>query len=138
MDIANKTASWPFIDPLVSVRVMDVFLMVNDFVLCSFFSILGMITNTMNIIVYYKMGFSESSNVSFMALSVFDFLVSLVSFVPKLLFTPVLRGTATVIVYMVGKLIFVTVGGSSMMTALISIERCLCVLFPLKVSSTTI
>ncbi|RUS74385.1 hypothetical protein EGW08_017866 [Elysia chlorotica] len=139
---ANQATSAPgyFVKPLVSVAVMDMFSVVNGFGLCSLLSFLGVFTNIANIIVYARMGLSETSNINFLALSVLDFFVSLVTFFLKFLYSPVLRSLSTGpitthISMSLSPAMMSTVGASAMMTALISTERCLCVVFPLKVKT---
>ncbi|RUS76950.1 hypothetical protein EGW08_015299 [Elysia chlorotica] len=136
----NQTGrgSCTLLDPLVSVALMDIFLMVNDFVLCSLLSFLGVFTNIANIVVYARMGLSETSKINFLALSVLDFFVSLVTFFLKFLYSPVLKHLSTGpittrISTSLSPPMLCTIGASAMMTALISTERCLCVVFPLKV-----
>ena len=134
----NRTESGLYVKPLVSFAVLDMFSIVNDFALCAFISLFGVFTNTANIIVYSRMGFSESSNINFFALSLIDFLVSLVTWLLKLLYSPVFKElstgpTTTMVAVALSPAMMVTVCGSAMTTALISTERCLCVVFPLKV-----
>ncbi|RUS70874.1 hypothetical protein EGW08_021363 [Elysia chlorotica] len=136
----NETVNGPHIKPLVSFAVLDMFSLVNDFALCAFISLFGVFTNTANIIVYSKMGFSESSNINFFALSLVDLCLSLVTFLLKLFYSPVLRElssgvTTTMVAISLSPAMMVSVCGSAMMTALISTERCLCVVFPLKIKT---
>ncbi|RUS74383.1 hypothetical protein EGW08_017864 [Elysia chlorotica] len=136
----NTTETVSYIQPLVSYAVMDMFLIVNDFALGCSISLLGVFTNTANIIVYYKMGLSESSNINFLALSVTDFFVSIITFFMKFMYNPVLRELSTgpittIVSTSLSPASLCAVGGSAMMTALISTERCLCVVFPLKVKT---
>ncbi|KAK3745308.1 hypothetical protein RRG08_014456 [Elysia crispata] len=138
MVYGNTTGSGAFVEPLVSVAVMDMFSLVNDFFLCSFISCFGIFTNTANIIVYSRMGLSESSNINFLALSVLDFLVSFITFFLKFMYSPILRDlstgpTTSMIAASLSPAMLCVVGASAMMTALISTERFLCVVFPLKV-----
>ena len=137
----NRTGSGEFLKPLVSVAIMDIFSVVNGFVLSSFISCLGIFTNTANIIVYSRMGLSESSNINFLALWVIDFFVSFVTFFLKFLYSPILRDLSTgpmtsTISTSLGPIMLCAVGASAMMTALISTERFLCVVFPLKVRNS--
>ena len=134
----NRTESGPHVKPLVSIDVLDLFSIVNDFALCSFLSLFGVVSNTANIIVYSRIGFSESSNINFLALSVIDLLVSLVTFFLKMFYSPVFSNlrtgpTTSMVALTLSPAMMVTVCGSAMMTTLISTERCLCVVFPLKV-----
>ena len=142
-DLANNTnivILWPFVRPLVSYAILNIFLLVNDFALCCFISLFGVFTNILSIIVFCKMGFSEISNLNFLALSVFDFMVSLVTFLSRTLFSPIMRGHSEVAMIMhvstaISLSMIVFQCGSAVITALISTERCVCVVFPLKVSA---
>ncbi|KAK3737935.1 hypothetical protein RRG08_028559 [Elysia crispata] len=136
----NRTESGPHVKPLVSIDVLDLFSIVNDFALCSFLSLFGVVSNTANIIVYSRIGFSESSNINFLALSVIDLLVSLVTFFLKMFYSPVFSNlrtgpTTSMVALTLSPAMMVTVCGSAMMTTLISTERCLCVVFPLKIKT---
>ena len=138
MAIDNRTGSGSRVTPLVSFAVMDMFSVVNGFALTSIISIFGIFTNTANIIVYCRMGLSESSNINFLALSVIDFFVSFITFFLKLFFSSYLRQLSTgPVTFMIsnslGPAMLVAVGGSALMTALISTERWFCVVFPLQV-----
>ena len=140
MDSPNATSLIPIIRPLVGLAFMDILFIDNVFGFTLPFSLLGVSTNIANIIVYYQIGLSESSNVNFFTLSVFDFFVSLTSFISRLLYSPFLRDLSTgpLTTYMAHCLSHawvVVTCGSVMMTALISTERCVCVVFPLKVRS---
>ncbi|RUS70873.1 hypothetical protein EGW08_021362 [Elysia chlorotica] len=133
----NRTEGGSHIKPLVSYELLDTFSIVNDFALCSSVSLFGIFSNIANVIVYSKIGFAESSNINFLALSVIDFLVSVVTFFLKIFYSPVLRGlstgpTTSILAIGLSPAMMVTVGASAMMTALISAERCLCVVFPLR------
>ena len=138
MDSPNTTSLAPIIRPLVSLALMDILFIANFFGFILPFSLLGVSTNIANIIVYYQIGLSESSNVNFFTLSVFDFFVSLTSFLSRLLYNPILRDLSTgplttYIAHCLSHTWIVVTCGSAMMTALISTERCVCVVFPLKV-----
>ena len=138
MDSSNSTSTWPQIAPLISIAMLDTILLLSDMIFCCSVSLLGVFTNLTNIFVFSKMGFSESSNMSFLALSVFDFLVSFSAFVSKTVFSSFLRGLSIgpeliLLSSILAFMMVVATGGSAMMTALISTKRCLCVVFPLKV-----
>ena len=138
MDLSNKTMKWPQITPLVSVAILDIVLFVGNVAFCCTISFAGVFTNLANIIVFTKMGFSESSNINFFALSAFDLFISLVQLLSKFIYSFFLRGVNSepvlnVVTSTLTYLMWVAIGGSAMITALISTERCLCVLFPLQV-----
>ena len=139
MDSPNATSLAPIIRPLVSLAMMDILSIAIAFGFTLPFSMLGVFTNMANIIVYYQIGLSESSNINFFTLSVFDFFVSLISFTQILLYSPFLRDLSTgplttYIAHCLSHAWIVVTCGTTMMTALISTERCVYVVFPLKVS----
>ncbi|KAK3782278.1 hypothetical protein RRG08_046389 [Elysia crispata] len=72
----QQSTERPQIAPLVSVAILETFLLVVNFAVCCSVSLMGIFTNLANIIVFSKMGFSVNSNMPFLALSVFDLLVS--------------------------------------------------------------
>ena len=133
MDSSNSTSTWPEIAPFISIATLETFLLVNDMILSCSVSLIGVFTNLTNIIVFSKMGFSESSNMSFLALSVFDLIVSFSAFASKVIYSR-FGLELTIMGSIFAFTMVVATGGSAMMTALISTERCLCVVFPLKVS----
>ena len=142
MDLHNKTQIWSIVTPLISYALLETFFLFNFFLLTGPMCLLGIFTNIANIIVYCKMGFSETSNVNFLVLSGFDLFVSLISLVARGLMNPLLRQLSNwpVLNYMShahSYAMIVVISGSAMMTALISTERCVCVVFPLKVRRKT-
>ncbi|RUS73887.1 hypothetical protein EGW08_018357 [Elysia chlorotica] len=142
MDNNNNTiASWHTIKPLLSLAAIDILSYIIYFTITAPVSLLGIFTNIANVIVYCKMGFSESSNAHFLALAVFDFFFSLIQLMMRTLYNPVFKGlhNRALLMYLSHCLshgLYVMVGGSAMMTALIATERCVCVVFPLKVKSS--
>ncbi|GFO45683.1 peptide receptor gpcr [Plakobranchus ocellatus] len=103
------------------------------------FNIAGIISNILNIVVLAKLGYSEPSNISLTALAASDLTCAVLSIWNGLCFLPPFRDS---------NLPFDTINVSSLtgaflwayltrtsawITAFISLERCLCVLMPLKV-----
>ncbi|RUS85709.1 hypothetical protein EGW08_006503 [Elysia chlorotica] len=135
--VANHTEPWA---PLLSDAALDLFSFVMFMIISCPSCCLGIVTNIANIVVYTKMGFSESSNVNFLALSVFDFLASVTILAMRTLYIPYFKGLANAalaryISHCLSHAIYVVIGGSAMMTALIAVERCICVVFPIKVKT---
>ena len=97
----------------------------------------GTAGNIVNIIVYIKMGFAESTNISLMALACSDLGVVVTAIGTELVFfLPVVEGVSiapevsfTLVAF--PHLILTRV--SALITAFISLERYLCVLLPLKI-----
>lgn len=140
LDLRNVTTSFRLITPFFSLEFMHLFYILNFFVFNIPLSALGMSTNFANIIVYFKMGFTESSNMNFFALAVFDFIFSLISVVGALFINPLIShlSIAPLLGHIgqgLGRAVFFCNSGSAMLTAMISAERCFCVVFPLKVKT---
>ncbi|GFR59989.1 chemosensory receptor A [Elysia marginata] len=134
----NGSSNILVVTSLVSYALLDSFIMVDDFMITFPMSLLGVFTNIANAIVFCKLGFSDNSNVNFLALSVFDFFVSVISFVTRVLLCPLLRHlsiepTMRYIAHCLSHALIIVTCGGAMMTALIALERCVCVVFPLKV-----
>ena len=129
----------PFVTPLVSYRVYLLFALVNDHFLACSISLFGMFTNSANIAVFLRMGFAESTNISFFALSIIDLLICFYTFTGKLLYSYwlyTLHGNYKTREAGHGStfIAFATTGVGAWVTAIISLERCFCIMFPLKVS----
>ena len=135
VDMDNSSATfWPAVAPMVNADVLSIIMIAGDIALSCPVSVLGVFTNLVNVIVYSKMGFSESSNNHFLTLSSYGLLVSIFSFLTKLFYSRFVN-FPVYIVDGIAFLFFIPLCGSTMMTALISTERCICVVFPLKVKN---
>ncbi|GFS03353.1 chemosensory receptor A [Elysia marginata] len=141
--MANVTDPGQGILPIVSFYVYTIFSQVNGVFLVNSFSLLGIVSNTANIIVYVKMGLSETANISLLALSTCDLIVSICLLLsincvnPLLLAITQLPSGASLkeITYAVTSVMYNSLGLGACVTAILSAERCLCVIFPLKVKS---
>ncbi|KAK3788685.1 hypothetical protein RRG08_042336 [Elysia crispata] len=130
----------PSLIPLVSFRIYTLFALVNDHLLTCSISFFGIFTNSANIAVFLKMGFAESTNISFFALSIIDLLISAYTLIGKLLYSPWLyslhRNYQTIEGgHGISFVMFATTGVGAWVTAIISLERCFCIMFPLKVKT---
>ncbi|KAK3771347.1 hypothetical protein RRG08_054793 [Elysia crispata] len=101
---------------------------------------LGTFTNTANICVYLKIGLSGPTNICFFTLSIIDLLVSVGAVLNQLTYNLPLSAMklpsgAPVSEIGLGSLftLYPCLGCSAWMTAILSIERCLCISAPLKV-----
>ncbi|GFR59739.1 peptide receptor GPCR [Elysia marginata] len=104
-------------------------------------SLFGITSNILIIVIYVKIGFGESINISYCALAVSDALY--VTFVTwnAICFIPAF--TRLDLPFVPSQVVIPTSGASTdifgqitaWITAWISLERCLCVMFPLKVRS---
>ena len=128
------------ITPIISEHWSRIIGYVNGFVLTIVVGVLGIVTNTANISVYLKMGLSETTNISFFSLSISDLLVSLSAVLVQLTYNPpvsVMKLPSGAPVSEIGMaacfIMFPCMGCSACITAVLSIERCLCISMPLKV-----
>ncbi|CAG5117803.1 unnamed protein product, partial [Candidula unifasciata] len=102
-------------------------------------SFLGIWSNIFSMIIFYKLGLKDSMSVEFFALSFTDLLVALVQFVSCTLYIlGILYPDSSLDIWSLTTLAF----GYTMLcfyftscwiTTVISIERCLCVVYPFKV-----
>ena len=129
------------ISPIVSDFVSKIIGYVITFFLAMLAGTLGIFTNTANIYVYLKMGLSGPTNISFFALSIFDLLVSVGAVLTQLtnnLPLSAMKLPSGALVSEVGMgslfILYPCMGCSAWITAILSIERCLCISTPLKVS----
>ncbi|GFS03357.1 chemosensory receptor A [Elysia marginata] len=141
--MANVTDPGQGIFPLVNYYKYTFFFRVSGFFLVNCFTLLGIVSNTANIIVYVKMGLSDTANISLLALSTCDLIVSLCILLgtncsnPLLLATQRLPSGASLkeITYAVTSVMYNCLGLGACVTAILSTERCPCFIFPLKVKS---
>ncbi|GFN85008.1 chemosensory receptor a [Plakobranchus ocellatus] len=99
------------------------------------------VSNSLNIAVFVKLGFSEPSNISLIALAVADLSCVMLSF--WAIMSVLINFVDFILPFHATNLSHVTVGGMfsfgsrtiAWITAFISFERCLCILVPLKVKS---
>ncbi|RUS86274.1 hypothetical protein EGW08_005966 [Elysia chlorotica] len=129
--------NWTEFSVLISDSFFDLLSLTNLFGITGPLCLLGIFTNIANLVVYAKMGFSESSNMNFMALAVFDLLFTIISLTMRALYNPSLKRSAAgpllqYASHCVSIGMVVVANGSAMMTALIAAERCVYVVFPLK------
>ena len=110
--------------------------------LVSLFAVLGGFTNTINIVVFWMLGFSYVSNISLFALSVSD-LVILFFLEAQAICHNHFHPLETIwscpdFVKLIFPVSYSCLAISSWITAVISVERCCCILFPLKVGSDSL
>ncbi|RUS77787.1 hypothetical protein EGW08_014451, partial [Elysia chlorotica] len=128
------------ITPLVSAYLAVIFGYVNALALAVLAGAVGIVTNTANISVYLKLGFAETTNISFFALSICDWLVSASTLVAQITYNEpvsVMRLPSGVPLSEVGigacYVMYPCLGCSACITAILSIDRCLCIALPFKV-----
>ncbi|GFN99642.1 chemosensory receptor a [Plakobranchus ocellatus] len=99
----------------------------------------AIIANSLNIAVFVKLGFSEPSNISLTTLAICDFILAVLSTWSNLCFWLTYHNVR--LPFHGVNVTFLTGGAQgaflsttvAWITAFISLERCLCILFPLKV-----
>lgn len=102
-------------------------------------AVVGIMTNTINIVVFLKTGLSDSVNISLFGLAVGDLCSLIFSFWESVCFNPLFHDIEAPVVFMEVEYItgcwphvcFVRV--TSYITAFVTFERCLCITMPLKV-----
>ncbi|GFO43609.1 chemosensory receptor a [Plakobranchus ocellatus] len=102
-------------------------------------SVVAIISNSLSIIVFVRLGFSEPSNISLVALAASDFACVVLSIWSNSCFLLTSMGVrlpfdATNVSYLTGSTPWAFISRTvAWITAFISFERCLCILVPLKV-----
>ena len=139
--VTNSSKTELPVSPIVSDYVSKIILYVNTFFLTMLAGTLGTFTNTANIYVNLQIGLSGPTNISFFALSIFDLLVSVGAVLTQLTYNlplSAMKLPSGALVSEVGMgslfILFPCMGCSAWITAILSIERCLCISTPLKVS----
>ncbi|CAL1543645.1 unnamed protein product, partial [Lymnaea stagnalis] len=126
---------------LISDELLSIISVVVKSALYQIFSAFGMTTNFLNLVVFRKMGFRDTVNVSLFALSVSDFCSLASLFWMGICYNPIFADSeisidSRGIQYITGgwpKFYFTRVSG--LITAYVTFERCLCTTMPLKVKS---
>ena len=137
--LTNGTERELSVTPIISAHVSWIIGYVS-YVLSILLGVVGIFSNTVNISVYWKMGLSETTNISFFALSIFDLLISLCTVMVEITFNPpvslmTLPSGAPVSELGMGAnfMLYACLTCSAWMTAVLSVERCICISMPLKV-----
>ena len=138
--LTNRTDTELPITLMLNPYVSTIIAYINTYVLGILIGVVGVFTNTANISVYWRMGLSKTTNISFFALSIFDLLVSLSTVIVQVTRNQpvsVMRLPSGAPVSELGMgLCFIMhpcLGCSAWTTAILTIERCLCISTPLKV-----
>ncbi|RUS74451.1 hypothetical protein EGW08_017789 [Elysia chlorotica] len=128
--------------PLVSFYVYKLFRIVIDLALIFSLALFGCLSNVINIIVYLKMGLADTTTINILALSTLDFLACATTLLTVMSFSPFTAGWtlpsgAGLLELGFGAFIvyYPAVTCGAWVTALLSVERCLCIVFPLKIKT---
>lgn len=125
--------------PLMNDATRELFQIVNYVFLCSIVVIFGIIANTLNIAVFFKQGFNNTVNISFLALAISDLCCLLTLEWFTVCMNPLFAKSN---VPMATKEVqYLTAGWphscfariTSWITVFVTAERCLCIAIPLKV-----
>ncbi|GFS22051.1 chemosensory receptor A [Elysia marginata] len=138
--IALKTrTTTPFFIEFMDEHKRKIAEIVMDYVVIFSISILGVVTNSLVILVYSKQGFRESVAVSMTTISIWDLIKCIAGVLNNFsgilsIFDPIashswLNISTVVFNYIICFSSYVT----SVMAAYVAVERCLCVTIPLKV-----
>ncbi|XP_059178440.1 neurotensin receptor type 2-like [Physella acuta] len=132
----------------VSHRVVDVFndevktlyMVVNFVALSSIVAVFGIVTNIINIVIFYRQGLASSTvNISFSGLAVSDLCGLLILALHNLCFNPLFENAGLPVVtgevqHLTGGLLHLCCTRiTGWITVYITAERCLCIATPLKI-----
>lgn len=136
---SQHTASEINFQKVISDDDYQVFQLVNYLIITGSISTLGVVANVVNIIVFYKQGFNNTMNISFLGLSISD-LCSLVTMLWCLVFLSPLFDDLDVkvapseMIHLISGLPHICFSRiTSWITVFITVERCLCITLPLKI-----
>ena len=130
------------ITPFVSYHVFSIFMYAIGVTATNAVALFGVFGNMANILVYSKMGLKETTNISFFCLALNDLVVSIGTIIVEICESPPMKIVdlppgALVLQIDFGTSFFVysSCGFGAWVTAILSTERCLCISFPMKVST---
>ncbi|CAG5120539.1 unnamed protein product [Candidula unifasciata] len=135
-----KSETYEQVDHLgifISDNEREVITLVNYTFLCRFISLFGIISNLINLVIFYRQGLNSTINISFFALALSDlccsFFQQLFNFYVSPLFDdlPVQFADVQHLTIGVQRGIFSKI--TCLITVYITAERCLCVAFPLHI-----
>lgn len=139
---ANATKCGPDLTgQLINDEIADVIVAIFQVAVTGFIAIGGIVTNVINIIVFLKMGLSDAVNISLFGLAIGDMCSLIFALWESISFTPLVQDSDAPVVFTEIEyttdcwphVCFVRV--TSYITAFITLERCLCITYPLKVKS---
>ncbi|GFR74722.1 chemosensory receptor B [Elysia marginata] len=146
MDAEDTTESWSNnifhvkAPQAVSTEEAETFELVNYVGLGTLVCTLGIVSNIINLLVYHRIGFKESIIVSLLALTISDLGLVILQLYLNFSQYPALRKSSDVGLYLyelsysyLGVLRSCFTRISTWITVLITIERCVCIVFPTKV-----
>ena len=108
------------------------------FSVTAFVAFFGILSNIANIVVFYKMGFSSVSNISLFCLAIVDFCSLCIILIFAVGNLPLFQNAYLTISFLdvslaIGSVYYSFSAMGSWITAVISLERSCCIVFPMKV-----
>ena len=105
----------------------------------SMIAIVGMVTNIINIIIFYKLGLALTTNYSFFVLAITDLLFTLHGFIHRIIWFPLVNDVLFnfswySLMYFIAPLYVGYSAFGSWVQTIIALERACCIAFPLKVT----
>ncbi|GFO08060.1 peptide receptor gpcr [Plakobranchus ocellatus] len=136
--MANLTKSDPEkIIPLIDYGLYYVIRFSTGAVLTTAIAAIDVFTNTINIIVYSKMGLQETTNINFFSLAIADWLsamcLTLMTISDHIKIRLPSGAKADEITNLTSFILYAASGTGAFITTILSMERCLCIVIPLKV-----
>uniref|UniRef100_A0A0B6ZHU5 G-protein coupled receptors family 1 profile domain-containing protein n=1 Tax=Arion vulgaris TaxID=1028688 RepID=A0A0B6ZHU5_9EUPU len=126
---------------IINDQIYLMIMFINMGIICQTFTVFGTVNNVINIIIFIRQGFSDTINISLLALAISDLCSLLTIMWSNLCFTSYFEDAGVPLVGYEVQLIsgswphvtFTRTTG--WVTAFISFERCMCVIAPLKVKT---
>ncbi|KAK6970733.1 serpentine receptor class gamma-16 [Biomphalaria glabrata] len=121
-------------------EIAELVITVNYFILNTIIGFTGLVVNVIKVIVFFKLGLNDSTNISFFVLSLADTGIGILMVGFSTVFNPLFKQAVMYIDVAVSIAYYCVAWPygffsrvASLMTAVITVERFLCVTFPLKV-----
>lgn len=141
LNTTNVLEVLPVPTPVINDELYLYLMFILQGTICQTITIFGIFTNIINVIIFVKQGFTDTINVSLFALAISDLSSLLLIMWTNLCFSPAFRDSnipmVTTEVHLITgtwpHIVFTRITG--WITAFISLERCVCVIQPLKVKT---
>ena len=114
-------------------------IMIGTSTINSMICILGMVTNSLNIIIFYKLDLALTTNYSFFVLAITDLLYMLHGFIHRIIWFPLVNDVLFnfswySLMYLIAPIYVGYSAFGSWVQTVIALERACCIAFPLKVT----
>ncbi|CAG5116581.1 unnamed protein product [Candidula unifasciata] len=137
----NLTCVNCFIFDDLSIKITMTIVTVNIVAFGGTISMFGIASNVINIQVFIKQGFSETTNISYTALACSDLLTLMSTLCLSIFWNPLFLNSGLPLVFSQIQMAFAALPNAcfssitGLVTAFTTLERCMCVVWPLKVKS---